>query len=142
MFSHIILQATAGDLKGREFVLDHPGDYTLGRSRECAIQVHDALCMVSRHHCRIVVEPHSLRVRDLGSLNGTYVNGEKVGQRLKEQTIVEAAAQEHPERVLSDGDQLQLGTVVLQVKLIPHLPCAEAEPCDQEMLWSCEEVLC
>ena len=142
MFSHVILQATAGNLKGREFVLDQPGEYTLGRARDCAIQVPDALYMVSRHHCRIVVEPFSVRVRDLGSLNGTCVNGEKVGQRLKGQTVAEAAAQEHPGCVLSDGDELQLGGTVFQVELIPHPPCAEAEPRDQEKLWSCEEVFC
>jgi carbon storage regulator len=66
MFSDVILKATAGDLKGRELVLDHPGEYTLGRSPDCAIQVPDALCMISRHHCRVVFEPLSVRVRDLG----------------------------------------------------------------------------
>lgn len=142
MFSDVILKATAGDLKGRELVLDHPGEYMLGRSPDCAIQVPDALCMISRHHCRVVVEPLSVRVRDLGSLNGTYVNGEKVGQRPKGQTAAEAAAQEHPERVLADGDELQLGGAVFQVELVPHPPCADAEPRDQEKLWSCGEVLC
>jgi pSer/pThr/pTyr-binding forkhead associated (FHA) protein len=141
-FSHVFLKATAGDLKGREFVLDHPGEYTLGRSRDCAIRVPDALCMVSRRHCRIAVEPLSVRVRDLDSLNGTYVNGEKVGQRPKGQTAAEAPAREHPERVLSGGDQLQLGGTVFKVELVPHPPCAESEPRDQEKLWGCEEVLC
>jgi pSer/pThr/pTyr-binding forkhead associated (FHA) protein len=142
MFTNVILRATAGDLKGQEIVLDHPGQYTLGRSQDCAIQLPDALFMVSRHHCRLVVEPPSVRVQDLGSLNGTYVNGEKVGQRSREQTAEEAAAQEQPEHVLSDGDELQLGTAVFQVELVPHPPWAEAEPRDQEKLWSCEEVFC
>jgi len=128
MFSHVILQATAGNLKGRVFVLDDPGEYTLGRSRDCTIRVPDALCRVSRHHCRLVVGSPSVRVHDLGSLNGTYVNGEKVGQRPEGQAVEEAAAAEHPELVLSDGDELQIGPATFRVELLPYPPRRPRRP--------------
>ena len=142
MFSHVILRATAGALKGRAFVLEDPGEYTLGRAGDCSVQVPDGLSLISRHHCRLVVEAPSVHVQDLGSLNGTYVNGDLIGQRPKGQAVADAMPAEHPERDLSDGDELRIGPTALLVELIPHLPCAEAEPRDQEKLWSSEEVLC
>jgi DNA-binding winged helix-turn-helix (wHTH) protein len=69
----------------------HPlfeGVNTVGRSPHCRIILtHHA---ISRHHAVIVVEGDTIRVEDLGSKNGTYVDGRKVesarlttGSRLK-----------------------------------------------------------
>jgi pSer/pThr/pTyr-binding forkhead associated (FHA) protein len=44
-----------------------------GRHPEAAIFLDDVT--VSRHHCMFLIEDGSLEVRDLGSTNGTYVNG-------------------------------------------------------------------
>jgi pSer/pThr/pTyr-binding forkhead associated (FHA) protein len=63
----------------------------LGRSRECDIRVADA--NVSRRHCEIVEDaPGSWSVADLGSTNGTEVNGRPV--------------QRAP---LADGDRVTVG---------------------------------
>ncbi len=52
---------------------------TIGRSRDSDLTV--AHPMVSRRHCEIFEgEDGTLRVRDLGSLNGTFVNGERVSE--------------------------------------------------------------
>ena len=53
---------------------------TVGRSVDNDIRV--AGSMVSRHHCRIEVAPGGAWVHDLGSANGTLVNGERVEHRL------------------------------------------------------------
>lgn len=45
----------------------------VGRSPECEILLGHPT--VSRHHCRIDVSGAGVRVKDLGSLNGTWVNG-------------------------------------------------------------------
>src|SRR6476620_8134186 len=83
MSSKIMLTGPLGGDYGQQFALDQPGRYVMGRSSDCDIQLatgHDMLS-VSRHHCLLIFSPPNLVVRDLGSSNGTFVNGEKVGQR-------------------------------------------------------------
>lgn len=54
-----------------------PGEVILGRSNEASISVDDD--RVSRRHTRIlVVGPDEVRLEDLGSKNGTWVNGRRV----------------------------------------------------------------
>jgi adenylate cyclase len=69
---------------------------TLGRHPDNSIQVLDRI--VSKEHARITLAPNgSWVVRDAGSLNGTMVNGERIG-----------------EAVLKDGDRIQLGNTTFQ----------------------------
>ena len=46
----------------------------LGRSGECRVRLEEGL--VSRRHARLDVEVDAVYIEDLGSVNGTYVNGE------------------------------------------------------------------
>ncbi|CAN5291688.1 adenylate/guanylate cyclase domain-containing protein [soil metagenome] len=50
----------------------------VGRAPTCDLPVFDPT--ISRRHAEIVAEGNELRIRDLGSSNGTFVNGEKVDQ--------------------------------------------------------------
>lgn len=52
-------------------------DLTIGRSPECDLVLSDPT--VSRHHARLRRLPHGWELRDLGSTNGTRVNGWHVG---------------------------------------------------------------
>ncbi|MEV6242450.1 FHA domain-containing serine/threonine-protein kinase [Lentzea sp. NPDC051838] len=70
-----------------------PATCVVGRLDECAIRIaHDR---VSRRHCRLEISPPRVSVVDLASLNGTYVNGQRVDG----------------ERVLVDGDEIRFGGV-------------------------------
>src|SRR3954469_14160006 len=72
------------------------GEVILGRSPSCDIPLEDS--KVSRRHARIAIEEGTARVSDLGSRNGTIVNGEKI----------------ESEAVLLPGDRVQVGdTTVL-----------------------------
>ncbi|HJL16654.1 MAG TPA: adenylate/guanylate cyclase domain-containing protein [Sandaracinaceae bacterium LLY-WYZ-13_1] len=65
---------------------------TLGRHPNNTVQVLDRI--VSKEHCHVDrIEGGRFILRDLGSLNGTYVNGERVG-----------------ERILNPGDEIMLGS--------------------------------
>ena len=77
-----------------------------GRGPECHIRPNSEL--VSRQHCLLKVQLNGhMSIRDLGSANGTLVNGARlIG-----------------ERILEDGDTLQVGQVVLQV-----IRTADADP--------------
>ena len=60
---------------GRRVFLD-PGQWVVGRSTGAQLILDDAL--VSRRHAQFVVTDSSIRVEDLGSANGLFVNGERV----------------------------------------------------------------
>jgi pSer/pThr/pTyr-binding forkhead associated (FHA) protein len=76
---------------------------------------------VSRQHCLIDLEGGSAWVQDLGSLNGTYVNGQKIGQpgneRQADATWAAPARQE-----LQDGDELRVSNTVFAV-VLSDCPC-------------------
>jgi pSer/pThr/pTyr-binding forkhead associated (FHA) protein len=74
-------------------------DYMFGRGAECHIRPNSD--WVSRQHCMLSVTTDGTLIRDLGSRNGTLVNGVRlVG-----------------EQRLNQGDQLQVGPIVFEVDL-------------------------
>jgi len=113
----ITLSVTEGSLKGEEYVFHDAARCVVGRATDCDVALPtDVLNRdVSRYHCAFEIEPPTVRVRDLGSLNGTYVNGEKIGQR--------AAGLEPDEmdlegvRDLRDGDEVRLGGTIIRVNV-------------------------
>ncbi|MEO6950680.1 MAG: GGDEF domain-containing protein [Polyangia bacterium] len=68
---------------------------TIGRGSQADIQVIDE--GISRRHAAIRLEGDQVVVVDLGSTNGTFLNGEKVG----------------PQHALSDGDKIQVGSTTI-----------------------------
>ena len=52
------------------------GEYVIGRDPSAAIWIESSL--VSRHHARIVVAASAVTVEDLGSRNGTFLNGRRL----------------------------------------------------------------
>ncbi|MCC6751579.1 MAG: FHA domain-containing protein [Deltaproteobacteria bacterium] len=93
-----------GNNRGREFVLK-AGDNSLGRGVDNDIVLADIA--VSRKHTLVCFEGDEVILRDLGSGNGTLVNGKR------------AATQ-----VLKEGDQLELGNTLLRL----HYPPGGAAP--------------
>src|SRR5262249_37235178 len=57
-------------------VLLDPGKWVVGRSSTCAIPLKDQ--SVSRRHAEILVTESDVAVTDLGSCNGTFVEGKRV----------------------------------------------------------------
>lgn len=69
------LIVASGKSAGRAISLKN-GQLLIGRAEECDIRPLGE--EVSRRHCSIVLDAESLTVEDLGSRNGTYVNGAKI----------------------------------------------------------------
>ena len=115
MGDEVIFRAVAGSLKGEEFVFDEKGLCLIGRSNDCALQIPKENDMrISRRHCLIILDPPNVRVRDLNSRNGTFVNDVKlepgaIGDNPSEPTSVDV--------VLNDGDVLSLGETVLEFEI-------------------------
>src|SRR5262245_40096771 len=65
----------AGPIAGRRYKLAD-GDYIIGRRSDCQIFVPDM--RVSRQHARLWKDGEAWQIEDLGSNNGTFVNGAKI----------------------------------------------------------------
>ncbi len=70
------LVVVGGDTKYGEVPLTYPS--VIGRGSDCDITLRHPL--VSRRHCEILAVDGHLRVRDLGSLNGTFVGKERISE--------------------------------------------------------------
>ena len=75
-----------------------PGEFLFGRGPECHVRPNSD--WVSRQHCLLRVTQDTASIRDLGSSTGTLVNGRRVVG----------------ERMLTVGDRVQLGPVVLEMR--------------------------
>jgi pSer/pThr/pTyr-binding forkhead associated (FHA) protein len=89
--THVALSRAALVLAqtGKGFVLKD-GVNVVGRASDCEIALKSA--GVSKRHCQIVVRDDQVTVEDLGSINGTLLNGEAIRRG-----------------VLNDGDVLEVG---------------------------------
>jgi pSer/pThr/pTyr-binding forkhead associated (FHA) protein len=113
----IILTFTNGTQKGQKREFTRPGPCVIGRSSDCDIQLPTSLefMEVSRHHCVLDIDPPAVQVRDLGSRNGTFVNGQNIGQRGRGE--VPGANAESPWHPLKEGDELRIGETTLRVDI-------------------------
>jgi len=111
MVPTITLIVTRGPLAGRTFCFTKPTTCVVGRARDCTIPLplEAEHLDVSRRHCQLEIAPPGIRLRDLGSLNGTYVNERKVGQRDKQQAPADFGEKSSPSVELTAGDEIQLG---------------------------------
>jgi eukaryotic-like serine/threonine-protein kinase len=117
MAAKVILVSKDYDQKEKEYVFEEPAQCVVGRASDCTIRMPMDLAhsFVSRHHCLLDIDPPTVRVRDLGSLNGTYVNGEKIGQRQRHETAEDSDPAGCPELTLHEGDEVQVGTATIRV---------------------------
>lgn len=112
------------------FTLTEHDTFLLGRMSDCH------LCLptdnqVSRHHFLLEVCPPNAALRDLGSLNGTHLNGKKCGGREKGETPEQGALRQYPSIELKNGDSITVGKSKIQVSIIDandfdHVPAALA----------------
>jgi serine/threonine-protein kinase len=95
----VTLHVVAGPQTGRVFIFDQHDTFMIGRSEDAQFCLpHDRF--FSRHHCLLEIAPPQTFLRDLGSTNGTFVNGIRV----------ETAH-------LKAGDRIQGGETVLEVEV-------------------------
>jgi predicted component of type VI protein secretion system len=93
MTLNVKLVVVGGDVKTTELTLRLPS--TIGRGRGTSVILPHPL--VSRQHCELYEADGQLMVRDLGSLNGTFVNNQRITDSL-----------------LAPGELLTVGTVTFR----------------------------
>ncbi len=90
------LRFISGKYEGGEFPLEDGKDIVVGRSSELDMVLVEE--MVSRKHAKITVRRVKISIEDLGSTNGTFVNGERIQNA-----------------ELHEGDRILIGTSILKV---------------------------
>jgi pSer/pThr/pTyr-binding forkhead associated (FHA) protein len=91
------LRFISGKYQGGEFPLRMNREIVIGRSSDLdMVLVED---MVSRRHAKISSSEADVYIQDLGSTNGTFVNGEKIAGKSR----------------LSEGDRILVGTSIIKV---------------------------
>ena len=91
-----VLKFISGKYQGGEFPLEPGQEYTIGRSSESSLVLVED--MVSRQHARIFIEDGAVKLADLDSTNGSFVNGERVRNA-----------------DLAEGDRILFGTSIIKL---------------------------
>jgi pSer/pThr/pTyr-binding forkhead associated (FHA) protein len=95
----LALRFISGKYQGGEFPLTEGVPIIVGRSSDLDMVLVEE--MVSRRHARIELRQGVVRVEDLGSTNGTFVNGERINSGS-----------------LAEGDRLLIGTSILKLVVV------------------------
>jgi hypothetical protein len=120
----VTLKVVRGPLKGRSFLFERHDHFIVGRSKSCHLHLPDDGFM-SRHHFLLEVDPPEVRLRDLGSMNGTFVNGNKCGGRGQFDSPALGTQYSFPHLNLKNGDRISVGeTEILVVVETPRIPPA------------------
>jgi predicted RNA-binding Zn-ribbon protein involved in translation (DUF1610 family) len=96
------LQVLTGNCSGQRIRMTFRR-FVVGTERDCDLRAASAL--LSRHHCVFKKDEYALRIRDLGSNNGTYVNGRRICGEV----------------VLNPGDDVTIGDMTVHV-ILPFSP--------------------
>lgn len=84
--------------------------FLVGREQDCHLRPNSDL--VSRHHCVFSIDDYAIRLRDLGSTNGTLVNGSNL----------------RGEVILKSGDRISIGKLDLEVVIRQSTAKATPKP--------------
>jgi eukaryotic-like serine/threonine-protein kinase len=128
MGGHVELMLISGPLQGQRFVFDQRTTCLIGRGSDCNIVIPEPeeRRVISRHHCVLDINPPDVRIRDLGSLNGTFLNGINIGQRASQEAASHDNAAQFSECDARDGDIVRVGTTEFRIRAIPEKVCETA----------------
>jgi len=114
MCTAIRLTVLTGPHRNRRFCFCGPTQCEIGRALECFVQLSgtERDQLISRHHCLLDIDPPEIQVKDLGSSNGTYINGTRISLTPDDTTA------ETTGMPLRHGDVLTIGGTTLRVELV------------------------
>jgi serine/threonine-protein kinase len=118
------LRILAGPYQGRVFSFTQSDTFLIGRSQDAHLCLTDDK-FFSRHHCLLEITPPHCFIRDLGSTNGTFVDGQRVS-----------------EAFLQNGSRIQGGDSVLLVEVNTGEANAGASQAERSVKPSIVSVAC
>lgn len=98
-YSSIVLRLKGPSSGEKPILLEIPGRYLIGSERDAVVRLSPEEG-VSPRHSILILQPSVMRIRDLDSRNGTYLNDKKIATA-----------------TLQDGDRIRCGSVSITVKL-------------------------
>ncbi len=114
------LTICSGALSGIIVQMEH-SKFLIGRGKDCLLRPSSPT--VSRHHCLLNLDDAGLRVQDLESTNGTFVNGRRI----------------QGEAVLKQNDMITVGEVTIRVDLSLQRALKSAPISASETIMRCDE---
>jgi pSer/pThr/pTyr-binding forkhead associated (FHA) protein len=105
---NVQLVVASGSKEGQTIPIVGP-KFIIGRADDCHLKPRSEL--ISRYHCAIITEGDYVAVRDLGSKNGVFLNGERVSL----------------ENEVKSGDKLTIGPLEFYVNIVVP-PVADKKP--------------
>jgi hypothetical protein len=145
----ITLTITTGPKTGTTFVFEDHDTLLLGRKKDCQVSLPEDT-FISRHHFILEISPPDIRLRDLGRLHGTFINGQKYGGRQRHETPIDGIRREFAQVDLHDGDEIKAGQTTFRVRVetaarpliqVNCLHCGDdisIEPDDDRICASCQ----
>ena len=103
------LKILAGNGSGQVLPVPNDQPVTLGRSATASYAFDDPL--LSRKHCAVECRGELVRIVDLQSRNGTFVNGQRVGAVL-----------------IRTGDRIKIGNMLIEVSPVADADAAPSQP--------------
>jgi len=125
MAGKIVLKVTTGPIQGQSFIFDEHDTFVFGRGEDCHARLPADDKTASRHHFILEANPPDARLRDLGSLNGTYVNNIKHGGRPENLSPEKARSLSYPDVDLRDGDTIKVGDTTFNIRIEIPAKCSE-----------------
>ena len=117
MSAKVKLTVMEGNHAIKELIYNYRTMGMVGRASNCYLQLpnDDEHRVVSRHHCLLDIDPPDIRVQDLGSRNGTYLNGRRIGRRPVTQAAEDVDPDAGPSYLVTEGDEIRVGHTILRV---------------------------
>ncbi|MDQ3799303.1 MAG: serine/threonine-protein kinase [Acidobacteriota bacterium] len=150
----VTLRVVSGPHTGRAFTFDQHDTFLIGRTETAHFCLPEDRYF-SRHHCLLEIAPPQCFLRDLGSTNGTFVNGMRLetahlksGDRIQGgETVIEVEVSAEPQPFTSNPQQQQqqnYNSVVPSTVTIQCLNCgllakAEASRPDAKLSYVCDD---
>lgn len=138
---NVVLRVVAGPLQGREYCFDRHDTFTVGRSTQVDFPVPEDR-FLSRDHFLIEFNPPACFLRDMGSTNGTKVNGQRVEEiRLTNGDVISAGKSSF--QICLNGTQERLASLRCRACQAPAPPdvAIAAAPDDSAISWLCERCI-
>ena len=121
MATAVRLTVLTGPHEGHRICFCGPTRCQAGRALDCLIQLSGTQRdqLISRYHCQLEIDPPSVQISDLGSRNGTYINGRTIEEHL---AFLELPHPEKPGSMVSNGDVITMGGTTLKLDIVdcPH----------------------
>jgi serine/threonine-protein kinase len=135
---NVVLKVVAGPLTGKEYIFDRHSTFVVGRSPQAHFPVPDDK-FLSRDHFLIEFNPPICFLKDMGSTNGTRVNGQRLNEtRLRDGDTISAGKSTFV--VMVDSTRELLSPILCTVCgcVAPDDIAVAAEPGEEKIIWICD----